>query len=184
MSKHNDAEFESCIRNVLKKTKWKEIPPLTPDRLASLCALIPVSASGVPGAVWVWNRLAGKAMDIFSLIGVFNGLTVVSVDAPLMRGDEEGATTAVSLPLPKGELRVRLEPRDNRAAVIVLHVDGELAARDDLSVELALNGKLTEARPLERKAEVRMGGPGEYILTVFKGVDAVGEMRMTIKELE
>lgn len=183
MSIDNDEIFEQRLRNLLKRTGNVAVPPLTPERLESLRALIPVSDASIPFLSFLWRHAVDRVGETLSLVESM-GLTISSPAVPVIRG-EEGKDDAsyletASLTLPDGELRVQILPVAKRRARLLLSVKGACANTEKLSVELLLGDRLIEARPLEQIAEFSLTGSGKFTIVLFSGDEAIGKMRLGI----
>lgn len=185
MSSDNSDAFEKRLRGLLRKTGDVDVPALTPERLASLRALIPESGIPVPSLSLMWKRVADKTFEILSFVET-SGLSFSAPVASVLRGGEQRDAVpyveTASLSLPDGELKVQVLPAGNRRAKLLLSVRGKYAEKDDLSVELSLGRRLIEARPLEQKVEFTLVGTGEFSIVLFSGDEAIGRMSLDIGE--
>ena len=180
MTEHRN-DFEERLRAMLAKAEKVVIPPLTSERLASLRALIPDVQSVCPSLTLTWKKLVNDVRHSL-VVTAATGLNMLRSPAPVFRdGAAAGAhIETIGFPLQNGEMQAQIIPLDNCKAKVLLSVKGNVAERNDLSVELALGQKLIEARPLEQKAEVTLHGTGFFKLSIFSGETPLGSMNMNI----
>ena len=180
MTEHRD-DFEERLRAMLAKADRVTIPPLSPERLAALRALIPTGQGTCPSLTLTWKKLVNDARHTL-VVSMATGLNLLKSPAPIFRdaAAAEPHIETVGIPLQNGEMQAQIIPLDNHKAKVLLSVKGKVAERNDLSVELSLGQKLIEARPLEQKAEVTLHGTGFFKLSIFSGEITLGSMNMNI----
>lgn len=181
-----DDPFELMLSDLFAKYGKQDFPELTLERRASLRKLFPTANQSVPTLNLLWKRVAnhvGETLEILSMIH----MTLTGSEPVLMRDGDEDETpqlNSVSLAVLDGELRALLFPSENRRVRIALSVRGDVASRNDLSVELTAGDRLIEARPMEQKAEVVLDGCGDFTVTLFSGDKALGSMKLDINEVK
>lgn len=181
MDTDNDAAFEQRLRHLLAKTNDIVVPELSAERLQRLRSLIPHSSPSFPSLSLIWRKTSDGVRNFLVLVEMI-GVHAVCGMAPVLRDGSGGelAINAVSLPLPEGEVVVQVVPIGGRKAKALLSAKGRYSTVNDLSVELLHGGRLVEARPLEQKAELTLGGEGCFTLVLYIGDTAIGRMNVDI----
>lgn len=180
---NEDDLFEQRFTDSLLRRGKIAVPPLTPERKASLMASVKAARENSPTLVLTWRRIAGMAGEILTMAETV-GLQLIDSPAPVMRDGGEGKSRmeSATLPFQGGELHIQAIADEKRRTRLLLSVKGECEQRDDLSVELSLGDDLIEARPLEKKAELTLDGIGDYRLDLFAGSEEIATLRLPIGE--
>lgn len=173
--------FEERLSGAFSASERVTVPPLTPERMATLRALVRPMYEDQPVLSLLWRRIADGAGEVLETVRMA-GLTNLASPAPVFRGENAGQPQVgvMSLPVQGGELRVEIIPGKSRTARLLLTAKGDFAERDDLSVELSLGDRLLEARPLEQKAELAVAGIGAFTLSLYVGEEIAASLVLDI----